>query len=157
MFVVTYSKSPDVEKQLHKIEQTGVPILVSSCDFNINEQLICQKFRLQSSSIKVLNSVSGEIFNKHRETEKDDCDSGIVHNGTLENFASTFYNAVMLHDIDALSKQITLVYFAIACILFVVLSVLQSSPMIVSLEILLFQFLWTGVSMLMTMFKTMKK
>lgn len=157
MFVVTYSKSPDVEKQLHKIEQTGVPILVSSCDFNINEQLICQKFRLQSSSIKVLNSVSGEIFNKHRETEKDDCDSGIVHNGTLENFATTFYNAVMLHDIDALSKQITLVYFAIACILFVVLSVLQSSPMIVSLEILLFQFLWTGVSIVMTMFKTMKK
>lgn len=157
MFVVTYAKDPDVAKQLHIIEQTGVPILISSCDFNINEQLICQKFRLQSSSIRVLNSVSGSIFNKYRNTVKEECDSGIVHDGTLENFASTFYNSVMLHDINSMSKQISMVYLAIACILFVILSILQSNPMIAGLEILLFQILWTVISAVMTVIKTIRK
>ncbi len=54
LLVIKYNVSPRVAKELAKLCNIGVTILVNNCDSNISEQMLCDYFSLDPDSIKIM-------------------------------------------------------------------------------------------------------
>ncbi|MEG1887262.1 MAG: hypothetical protein RR177_03970, partial [Oscillospiraceae bacterium] len=56
LLVVGYEPDSDIAFELQKLCNTGITLLVSSCDPNINEKMLCDYFELYNDSIKVMKA-----------------------------------------------------------------------------------------------------
>ncbi|NCC86841.1 MAG: hypothetical protein EOM05_03090 [Clostridia bacterium] len=153
MFVISYYANDAIGSTLRKIEETGLTILVRTCDYNITEELLCEYFKLPLSAVKIISPNSGDIFNKYRKTTLENSSSGLFHNGTEESFLTSVVQAIRLNKLISINCVVQIIYSSIAVAVFALLSFLAGLSSISAVQIIIFQFFWTFLASIISVFK----
>ncbi len=56
LIIIQYNVKPEIAKELRRLTDSGVDLLVSSCDPNLTEEMICDYFGLYEDSVKVITT-----------------------------------------------------------------------------------------------------
>lgn len=62
LFVLDYQSDPVISTALRELTDCGVSLLIRSCDPNITEALLCERFGLDNYYVEVLNSAAGSAY-----------------------------------------------------------------------------------------------
>ncbi|MEE0840680.1 MAG: hypothetical protein U0L72_09110 [Acutalibacteraceae bacterium] len=62
LIVLRYVPSPDIAKELDKITAMGLTLLISNCDQNISEEMLCDYFDLYDDSIKIMSGSGVHMY-----------------------------------------------------------------------------------------------
>lgn len=54
LIIIQYNVKPEIAKELRALTDSGIDLLVSSCDPNLTEEMICDYFGLYEDSVKVM-------------------------------------------------------------------------------------------------------
>ena len=85
LVVIQYNVDPMVEKELHKIADLGVMLLVENCDPNVTEEMLCDYFGLYDGSVKIMSNAGLHMF-KNAVPDTKSCSAPAVFRGTGFNF-----------------------------------------------------------------------
>lgn len=80
LVVIQYNVDPTIAKELHKITELGVMLLVENCDPNVTEDMICDYFDLYDDSVKIMTS-SGLHMHKNAVSEVASCSAPAAFSG----------------------------------------------------------------------------
>lgn len=62
LIAIQYNIDPDVAKELRRLTELGVTLLVTNCDPNISEEMLCDYFGLYDDSIKVVSGAGAHMY-----------------------------------------------------------------------------------------------
>ena len=65
LIMIQYNVDKEIAKELRKLTNSGVNLLISSCDPNLTEEMICDYFGLYSDSVKVMTTAGRHL---HKNT-----------------------------------------------------------------------------------------
>ncbi len=85
LVVIQYNVDPIVEKELHKITDLGVMLLVENCDPNVTEEMLYDYFGLYDGSVKIMSNAGLHMF-KNAVPDTKSCSAPAVFRGTGFNF-----------------------------------------------------------------------
>lgn len=85
LVVIQYNVAPTVAKELHKITELGVMMLVENCDPNVTEEMLCDYFGLYDDSIKIMTNAGLHMY-KNAVPEVPSCSAPAVFRGSGLNF-----------------------------------------------------------------------
>ena len=85
LIVIQYNVNPTVAKQLHKITDLGILLLVENCDPNVTDQMICDYFGLYDDSVKIMTNAGLHMY-KNFVPDVESCSSPAVFRGSGLNF-----------------------------------------------------------------------
>lgn len=85
LIVVQYNVNPVVAKQLHKITNLGILLLVENCDPNVTDQMICDYFGLYEDSVKIMTNAGLHMY-KNLVPDVDSTSSPAIFRGSGLNF-----------------------------------------------------------------------
>ena len=138
MFIVSYSGNTKMEHALKKLEKSGMTILLHSCDPYINEDSVAELFHLPAGYVRVMNSASGRVFEKYSDLHVEKSPADAVHDGSALGFIS-----VMLISFGCV------IGFAVVALL----AVIGGYSQLTTLNILIFQGVWSLFVLLITRLK----
>lgn len=81
LLVIQYDVRKDVAKELRKITELGIVLLVENCDPNINEEMLCDYFGLYEGSVKNMTN-SGVHMYKNATSEVKKCSAPAAYRGS---------------------------------------------------------------------------
>ncbi|MGN0570849.1 MAG: hypothetical protein ACI4K9_01560 [Candidatus Fimenecus sp.] len=148
LFVVEYAANERLCGYLQDLEKYGISILVRTADPNITEGLIEQYFDLPHNLVKIINPVAGTMFRELTEETPKPADCGILHNGRMPAFLRAFLSAFVLEEKMKLAQILLYVGVGLSITLLAVLSFFTSLTQAGVFEILIFELLWTAISVL---------
>lgn len=61
LLVIQYNVDKNIARELRKLTGSGVNLLISSCDPNLTEEMICDYFGLYSDSVKVMSAAGRHL------------------------------------------------------------------------------------------------
>ncbi len=85
LIIVQYNVDYAIEKELHKITDLGVLLLVENCDPNVNEAMLCDYFGLYDDSVRVMTNTGLHMY-KNAVPDTQSCSSPAVFRGSGLNF-----------------------------------------------------------------------
>ena len=85
LVVIQYDVRQDIAKELRKITELGVTLLVDNCDPNINEEMLCDYFGLYEDSVKIMTN-AGVYMYKNATPFTEKCSAPAVFRGSALNF-----------------------------------------------------------------------
>ena len=85
LVVIQYNVLPSVAKELHKITNLGVTLLVDNCDPNVTEEMICDYFGLYNDSLKIMSNAGVHMY-KNAVLETPSCSSPASFRGNGLDF-----------------------------------------------------------------------
>ena len=85
LIIVQYNVDYAVEKELHKITDLGVLLLVENCDPNVNEAMLCDYFGLYDDSVRVMTNTGLHMY-KNAVPDPQSCSSPAIFRGSGLNF-----------------------------------------------------------------------
>ena len=85
LIIVQYNVDYAVEKELHKITDLGVLLLVENCDPNVNEAMLCDYFGLYDDSVRVMTNTGLHMY-KNAVPDTQSCSSPAIFRGSGLNF-----------------------------------------------------------------------
>ncbi len=115
LIVIQYNVDPEVARELHKITDLGVLLLVENCDPNVTEDMICDYFGLYENSIKVMSNAGVHMY-KNATPDIISCSAAASYRGSGLNFIKIINRA---SGIKSANRILTVMYavFAILGIL----------------------------------------
>lgn len=153
MFIVSYSGNTKMEHALKKLEKSGMTILLHSCDPYINEESVQQLFHLPAGYVRVMNSSSGRVFEKYSDLHVEKSPADAVHDGSALGFISVMRGAEALEDM----QTVLAVLISFGCIIgfavVTLLAVIGGFSQLTTLNILIFQGVWSLFVLLITRLK----
>lgn len=81
LLVIQYDVRKDVAKELRKITELGIVLLVENCDPNINEEMLCDYFGLYEGSVKNMTN-SGVHMYKNATSKVKKCSAPAAYRGS---------------------------------------------------------------------------
>lgn len=97
MYIFSYSADPDLQKDLKKLEKTGITILAKSTDAYINDDFIADVFDVPQGYVRVMNAASARVYEKYASLVSEDAPALVVHNGTVRGFLNAMFGADRLY------------------------------------------------------------
>lgn len=85
LVVIQYEVDGEVAKQLHKITELGVMLLVENCDPNVTEEMLCDYFSLYDDSVKIMTNAGIHMY-KNLVPDVESCSAPAVFRGFGLNF-----------------------------------------------------------------------
>lgn len=85
LIVIQYDVRRDIAKELRKITEMGVTLLVDNCDPNVNEEMLCDYFGLYEDSIKIMTN-AGVYMYKNATPFSEKCSAPAAFRGSGINF-----------------------------------------------------------------------
>lgn len=85
LVVIQYNVDPQVAKELHKITNLGVMLLVENCDPNVTEEMLCDYFGLYNDSVKIMTN-AGLYMYKNLVPDTQSCSAPAAFRGSGLNF-----------------------------------------------------------------------
>ena len=70
LIIIQYNVKPEIAKELRRLTDSGVDLLVSSCDPNLTEEMICDYFGLYNDSVKIMNAAGRHTHRNVTATAK---------------------------------------------------------------------------------------
>lgn len=153
MFVVSYRADTSVAQNLQRLEKNSLMILVRTTDPNLTEELIENSFSLPRNTIKVISSLSGDMFKNTREKELEKDEAGVLHNGKTENFLKAFNAAYTLMSRIQLSTLLSFIGTGLGIGVMALLSFFSGLNQAGIIQLLVFQIAWSAVSIFIPMVK----
>lgn len=129
LIVIQYEVRPETEKELRKVTDLGVTLLVENCDPNITEEMICDYFDLYEDSVKIM-STAGVYMLKNATPNVSECSAPAAYRGSHLNLIKIINCASM---IKRSNKLLTVMYvlfaiFGIMYFVYAAFSGLMSMP-----------------------------
>lgn len=142
MFVVSYSADPEIKRELKKLENTGVTLIVKSCDPYINEESISNLFGLPKGYVRVMNYTASRVFDRYSDMHVENSPAYMVHDGSAVGFISGMRGAGAI--VSARKTINFLVAFgcALGFITVLLMSLFKGYSQINCLTIIGFQAIW---------------
>ncbi len=84
LIVIQYEAKPNVTKELRKITDLGVTLLVENCDPNITEEMLCDYFGLYEDSVKIMSNAGVHML-KNATTDTNECSAPAAYSGSHLN------------------------------------------------------------------------
>ena len=81
LVVIQYNVDPTVAKQMHKITDLGVMMLVENCDPNVTEEMLCDYFGLYDDSVKIMTNAGVHMY-KSLVPDVTSCSAPAVFRGS---------------------------------------------------------------------------
>lgn len=85
LVVIQYDVDPTVTKELHKITELGVMMLIENCDPNITEEMLCDYFGLYDDSVKIMTNAGLHMY-KNVVSDNQSCSAPAAFRGSGLNF-----------------------------------------------------------------------
>lgn len=146
MYIFSYKADKDLQRDLSKLEKTGITILARSTDPYINDEYLAEEFELPQGYLKVMNSSSARVYDKYSSLIAEDAPAFVVHDGTIKGFINAMCAADKLH----LCKTLSTFFIDFGCCLgfglVALLSFINGFDRISSISISVFQIVWTIVT-----------
>lgn len=151
LFAVSYTPDKYITKELRKITDLGVTVLVNNCDQNLTEEMICDYFDLYGDSVKIMSG-SGVHMYKNATEKVESLETCAVTNGKAEAVCGTLLCCVKI--------KRSVILFTVACILSVVIGTVffayryfgSANLFISGAEVLVYQLISFLVSLLAYVF-----
>lgn len=115
LIVIQYTTNAEVTKQLRKITDMGVTLLVENSDPNITEEMLCDYFGLYEDSVKIMSN-AGVYMLKNATPDSTECSAPAAYRGSNLNLVRIINSASM---IKRSSNLLTIMY-----VLFAVLGIM---------------------------------
>lgn len=96
VFIVSYDVNNENARLLKSIEKKSLSLLVRSDDANITDEMVSSKLSLPQSGVKVLSSVSGDIYKNYCSGVTSAADALLMHDGKPHSFLSAINAALSL-------------------------------------------------------------
>ena len=106
LIVIQYDAKPEIAKDLRKVTDLGLTLLVENYDPNITEEMICDYFDLYEGSVKIMSN-SGVYMYKNANIAVEECSSPASYRGSNLNLIKIVNCASM---IIKSNKLLTLLY-----------------------------------------------
>lgn len=92
LLAVQYHVDTDIADELIKLSNSGVMILVDSCDQNVTSQMVCDYFGLPDDSVYIMGSSGSELY-KNATRDEDGVSSGAAYRDNCESIFAIFNQA----------------------------------------------------------------
>lgn len=112
LIVIQYSVAPNVARELKKLANFGLTLLVDNCDPNISEPMICDYIGLYEDSVKLMTNAGVHMYNV-AVTETEQVSAPAAYRGSAINFVSVLNCASR---IKRSTFILTLCYILTACL-----------------------------------------
>ena len=89
LLIVKYNVKKSTANELRKLCNSGVTVLVDSCDPNITSEMICDYFGLYEDAARVMNSSGVQLYNGATEYS-DSLSAGAAFRGNSDGYLSIF-------------------------------------------------------------------
>ncbi len=106
LIVIQYNVNPAVTKELHKITDLGVMLLIENCDPNITEEMVCDYFGLYDESVKVMSNAGVHMY-KNAVPDAESCSAPAAYRGSGLNFIRVINRA---SGIKSANRLLTVMY-----------------------------------------------
>ncbi len=110
LVVIQYGVNDTIAKELHKITELGVMLLIENCDPNITEEMICDYFGLYDDSVKIMTNAGVHMY-KSATPDTDRCSSPAAFHGTGLDFIKIINCA---SGIKRCNRLLTIIYILFA-------------------------------------------
>ncbi len=129
LVVIQYEPKPEIAKELRKITDLGLTLLIKNCDPNITEEMLCDYFDLYEGSVKVMTN-AGVYMLKNATPAVPECSAPAAYRGSHLNLIKIINCASM---IKRSNKLLTIMYilfamFGIMYFVYAAFSGLMSMP-----------------------------
>lgn len=147
MFVVSYRPDEIVKENLDKLMEKGVSIILSSNDFNIDEQLLEEVYDIPRDMVSVLNRKEATLLAQFTEyaPESEAC---MAHLDSLASLVAGFCGAESARSAEGVCSMIQVASVAIGAILALLFTWSQTIMHLPLLSVLLLSFGFMGLTML---------
>ncbi len=115
LIVIQYNVDSEVAKEIHKITDLGVLLLLENCDPNVTEEMVCDYFGLYEGSVKVMSNAGVHMY-KNAVPDTENCSAAATYRGSGLNLVKIINRA---SGIKSANKLLTVMY-----VLFSVLGIL---------------------------------
>ncbi len=151
LIAIQYNVDPDVAKELRRLTELGVTLLVTNSDPNISENMLCDYFGLYEDSIKIVSGAGTHMYRHAVAPTKQSLAPAAFRTGAM-TFVTIMNCASRIKKSNAL-LTICYVLAAVLGIVFFVYSAFSGSgdPLQPS-SILLYELAATAVSLLLFLF-----
>lgn len=95
LIVIQYDVKQEIAKDLRKVTELGLTLLVENCDPNITEEMICDYFGLYEDSVKILSN-AGVYMHKNATIPVDECSAPAAYRGSNLNLIRIINCASMI-------------------------------------------------------------
>ncbi len=129
LIVIQYNVDETVAKQLHKINNLGITLLVENCDPNVTEEMLCDYFGLYDDSVKIMSSAGVYMYNNAVPSAKS-FSSPAVFRGSGLNFVKVINCASAIKQCNRLLTILYIVFAVLGelCFVYAAFSGLMSIP-----------------------------
>ncbi len=110
LIVIQYDVKHEIAKDLRKVTELGLTLLVENCDPNITEDMICDYFGLYEGSVKIMSN-AGVYMHKNATVPVDECPAPAAYRGSNLNLIRIINCASM---IKKSNKLLTILYAVFA-------------------------------------------
>ncbi len=118
LIIIKYNVDYAVEKELHKITDLGVLLLVENCDPNVNEAMLCDYFGLYEDSVKVMTNTGLHMY-KNAVPDTQSCSSPAVFRGSGLNFIKIINRASGINKSNRLLTTLYAIFTILGALYFV--------------------------------------
>lgn len=146
MFVVSYTADPGIAAALRALTQSGVTLMVRTCDPNVTPALLCGTFDLEEDAACVLDAAAGRCYEALTNEAAEENEALLACNGRLEGIGAALAQCHRLGRRIRLTGLLQMIGAALGVLLFGVAfaSAASITPMMMVLHLLV----WTAVTLI---------
>ncbi len=89
LLIIQYNIKPSIAHELQKICNSGITVLVDSCDPNMTSEMICDYFGLPEESVRVMGSSGAQLYKAEVEPQEN-LSAVAAFKSTTESYLSIF-------------------------------------------------------------------
>lgn len=144
MFIVSYSASPELKKELKKIEKSGITLIVRSNDPYINEESLSSLFNLPKGFIRVMDYPAARVYDKYSEMSVEKSPAYVVHDGSAKSLIAAIRCAISANRSKSLVSFLTAFGIALGFICVTFMSAVKCYGQLTAMSLIGFTVIWNA-------------
>ncbi|MBE6746759.1 MAG: hypothetical protein E7558_04845 [Ruminococcaceae bacterium] len=150
MFCAEYFIGRMTKKQLEKIYNTGIILMLMTTDPHIDEVFVSNSIGVDVSSVKTVNWAGMETIKKSIDRTAKQKRTGLIYKRNVTGLLRVINTAFRLYDVQSLSMLIQAISIGFAFAISAVLNIVATSFFVSHIMIIAYHLLWTMLCLLMT-------
>lgn len=117
LLVIGYTPDRTIENELGRLCDRGVTLLVSNCDPNITEEMLCDYYSLYPDLVKILDHNGKDKYEKRTEYTET-ASAHAFHRGDIVSYLRILNGSFKLHNLSTLLYVIHIIQSVVTWLLF---------------------------------------
>lgn len=149
MLVLTYAADRRRKNELHRLEDSGISVIVRTTDPNVTTQLVSRLFGIDTASVGILDSRLGEEYQKLAQKEIPRADALVATKGRMESMMNVISACVEERRTVSMVVAIQNAAMVLGFVLVAFLACFGAMGQLTSLVLFLFQLFWVLVTLVL--------